>query len=152
MPSGLGKLYRRNQMDYIFQGTTLVAQATPCFVAFHTADPLDDGSATNEMTSTGNYSRTSFTFGSTNWNAGTTPSNDSPSLVTNKLAIVTATSTAAWSGTALFFSLRTVSTIGDVASGNFIARGPVSPGQVISATGQFITIPIGSASFGSNSS
>ena len=152
MPSGLGKLYRRNQMDYIFQGTTMVAQATPCFIAFHTADPLDDGSAANEMTSAGNYLRTSFTFGSTNWNASTTPSNDAATVVTNKVAIVTATSTAAWSGTANFFSLRTVSTIGDVASGNFIARGAVSPGQVINATGQFITVPIGSASFTSNSS
>jgi hypothetical protein len=150
MPSGLGKLIRKLQQDFVFQGATATALSTPCFIAWHTGDPLDDGSATNEVGNTNNYARTSFTFGTTNWNAATTPSNDAASIVTNKLTITTATASGSW-GTITFFSLRIVSTIGDVASGNFIARGAVSPGQVV-GNGQFITIPAGSASFTNNSS
>lgn len=149
MPSGLGKLQRKNQQDFFFQGATATAP-TNIFVAWHTGDPLDDGSAANEVGAGNNYARTTFAAGTTNWNASTTPSNDAASIVTNKLAIVTATASGSW-GTITFFSLRAVSTIGDVVAGNFYARGPVSPGQVVGAA-QFITIPAGSASFTNNSS
>jgi hypothetical protein len=149
MPSGLGKLQRKNQQDFFFQGATATAP-TNIFVAWHTGDPLDDGSAANEVGNSNNYSRTTFAAGTTNWNAATTPSNDAASIVTNKLAIVTATASGSW-GTITFFSLRATSTIGDTTAGNMYGRGAVSPGQVVGA-GQFITIPAGSASFSNNSS
>lgn len=150
MPSGLGKLQRKNQMDFIFQGATATAP-TNIFIAWHTADPLDDGSAVNEVAAGNGYARTTFAAGTTNWNASTTPTNDNPTIVTNKLTITTATATGAGWGTILFFSLRAVITIGDVVAGNFYARGAVSPGQVVGA-GAAITVNAGSASFTSNSS
>jgi len=97
----------------------------------------------------GGYARVNYALGTTNWNAGTTPSNDAASIVTNKVAIVSPTSSGAWSSSSpmTFFGLWSL-----VTAGTFYGRGPVSPGQVISATGQFITIPIGSAQFTNNSS
>jgi hypothetical protein len=147
MPSGLGKLKRKDQLDFIFKGATPTAPAA-LFIAFHTGDPLDDGSAGNEATG-GGYARTSFTNNSTNWNAATTPSNDSPSVVTNKLAFTSTTSTGAWSSSTpmTFWSAWDAST-----AGVFIARGPLTPGQVISGTGQGISIPAGYLTITSNSS
>jgi len=138
---------RKAQMDWFFGGAT-PTPPTNIWVSFHTGDPLDDGSAANEA-SGGGYARVNYALGTTNWNAGTTPSNDAASIVTNKVAIVSPTSSGAWSSSSpmTFFGLWSL-----VTAGTFYGRGPVSPGQVISATGQFITIPIGSAQFTNNSS
>lgn len=129
MPTGVGKLRRAAMLDFVFKGATATAPAD-IFVALHTADPLDDGSAVNEVNNANGYTRVQFTNNTTNWNAGSNPSNDAPAIVTNKIACTFPTAvTAAWaSGAAItHFSLRTIVTTGDVASANFIGRGTVTP-------------------------
>jgi hypothetical protein len=143
MPSGLGKAIRKAQMDWFFQGAAATAP-TDLYISLHTGDPLDDGSGANEVSGS-SYARIHMIVGSTNWNAGTSPSNDAPTIVTNKLAIVSPTATGSW-GTVTFFGLWSA-----ITAGTFYGRGPISPGQVVT-TGQFVTIPIGSASFTNNSS
>jgi hypothetical protein len=151
MATGIGKLRRKDQLDFIMQGATPTAPGPTAWIAWHTGDPLDDGSAANECANANAYARTPFNLGSTNWNAATTPSNDAPSIVTNKVAIVSATPTGAAWGTVTWFSIRLSSTIGETTGSNFVARGTVSPGQVTVA-GTPITIPIGAASLSANSS
>lgn len=145
MASGLSPSLRKIQQDLLF-GNTATAPTT-AFIALHTGDPLGDGSAANEVTSAGGYLRLAYAFGSTNWNAATTPTGDAASIVTNKTAITFATSSGAYSGAAAFFSIRLTNTIGDTTLGNFMARGPVAPTQTISGTGQTVSIPIAGASF-----
>lgn len=145
MTSGLSPSLRKIQQDLLF-GNTATAPTT-CFIALHTGDPLGDGSAANELTSAGGYARLSFNFGSTNWNASTTPTGDAAAIVTNKVAMTFATSSGAYSGTASWWSMRLTSTIGDTTLGNFYARGQITPSQTITATGQAVVVPAGSASF-----
>jgi hypothetical protein len=139
------------QMDWFFGGVA-VTVPTNIYFSLHTADPLDDGSASNEVTvTTSGYARQLLANGIAGWNAGTTPANDSPTIVTNKLAIPTfgpsAGANAAW-GTITFFGMWSTVT----GTTLFYGRGPVTPSQGVTAAGQSVTIPIGNASFTNNSS
>lgn len=136
MGTGLGKLVRKGLLDSTFGGASYTLP-TALYCCLHTGDPADDGSATNECTSTGSYARVDVTNGTSNWNAATTPSNDAPSIVTNKVAFTFPTATAQWaSGSAItHFSIRKTSTIGDTTGSNFVCRGTVTPNTNVINTG-----------------
>jgi hypothetical protein len=149
MPSGLSKALRILQQNFIFQAAAAPAPtAANSFLAFHTADPLDDGSAgaANEVTGT-SYARVQFTLNNTNFSVASTPANDAPSIVSNAVAFQSPVAGGTWT-TAAFWGLWTSGTIG---GGTLLARGPVSPSQTC-LNGQRITVPIGSATFGLSTS
>lgn len=142
MPSGLSKAFRILQNNFIFQATAAtVPTAANNWLAFHTADPGDDGvaGASNEISGT-SYARVQYTFNATNWSVSSTPANDAPTIVSNAVALQSPVAGGTWT-TAAFFGLWSA-----VTTGTLNARGVLSPSQTV-LSGQRITIPIGSATF-----
>lgn len=141
MSTGAGRRIRRLSLDANV-GKAATFTSTGTFISLHTGDPLDDGSAANEVTTTtSGYVRQ--TVSSANWTAATVPALSAPSISATGIAVTFGPSSganAAW-GTITFVGVW--DNVSATAEANFIGRCAVTPSQVVGGAGQSVSFAIG---------